>query len=107
MSSHRWPRLQIEGQSVPKLSFYPRGTHHSAWFILQRIGHIHDSGAGIAHCFPVPARAVLIAGKEGEIHFLELLGTHTLDETDFVSNGLQLAKRFVVIQQLGIERREV
>jgi len=30
-----------------------------------------------------------------------------LDETDFVSNGLQLAKRFVVIQQLGIERRKV
>ena len=48
-----------------------------------------------------------IGGKEREIHFVELLGAYALDEADLVTHRFQLSQRFVVIEQLDVERREI
>ena len=107
MGHHRRPGLQLRSEHLAQLPLNPRRFHLRVRFVLQSVGEIDDRAAGFLRLFPVLAGAFLVAGEESEINFLELLRPHALDERNLVADRLQLAQRFVVIEQLDVERRKI
>src|ERR1700676_2937912 len=100
-------RLQLPNQKLPKLPADPRGTHYRVGLIFQSRREVYDGAARIACRFPVGAGRILVCGKESKIYILKLFGAHVLDECDLVSHCFQLSQRFIVIQQLDIDRRKI
>ncbi len=82
----------------------PAGKHPSR---LQRIGQIDDVAARLARHLPCIAGKVLLAGEEREIDVVQVLRQHALDEGRLLTDRLELAERFVVVQQADILSREI
>src|SRR5437764_5427671 len=101
------PRLKLREHHLGQLAFDPGRAHHRFRLILKGKGAVDDGTAGLAGKLPIFASALWIGGKEREIHFVELLGAYALDEADLVTHRFQLSQRFVVIEQLDVERREI
>ncbi len=99
--------LQFRGGDLSALPLDPYRPHAGPGFVFQRGGKIDDGTAGIASIFPVLACALFIRCKKSKVHVLKLLGAHSLDKTDLVAHGLELAEGLVVIEQANIGGREV
>ncbi len=107
MSHHRRPGLQLRSERLAQLALNPRRLHLRFRFVLQSVGEIDNRAARLLRLLPVLAGAFLVGSEEGEIDFVELLRAHALDERNFVAHGLQLAQRFVVIEQLDVDRGKI
>ena len=74
---------------------------------FQAIGKIDD----VAACFPSHrpgiASEIFIGGEKGEIHVLQVLGQHALDERRLFADSFQLTERLFVVEQANVLRREV
>src|ERR1700722_7092902 len=95
--------LQFRGRELTAFPLDPQRAHLGSRLILQSSGEVDDGAAGVAGVFPALARGLLVRGEESEIDVIELLRAHALDERDLVAHGLELAKRFVVIEQANID----
>ena len=101
------PGCKSGGSDLSALALDPQRAHAGSGFVFQRAGEIDDGAAGIAGALPVLARALFIGGEESEIHMLELLGAHALDEADLVAHGFELAQRLVVVEQAHVHRGKI
>jgi len=99
--------LQVRLPCLSALALHPERPDRGARFLFQCTGKIDNGAAGIAGALPVLASAFRIGGKEGKIHFGELLSPHTLDEVDFVARGFQLSDGLVVIKKAYIQGRKI
>ena len=48
-----------------------------------------------------------LGGEKGEVHVLQVLGKHALDEGGLLTDGLQLAQGLFIVEQTNIVGREV
>src|ERR1700757_919176 len=102
MRRYTWTWLQLRGSHLSPLALDPKRSHGCASLVFENGRQIDNRASRIASIFPTPPRALLIRSKEAEIHMLELLGSHALDEADLVAHGFQLSQRFIVVQQTDI-----
>src|SRR5258708_7891572 len=99
--------FQIELRRLAQLPSNPRSTDWSVRFILERVGDVDNSAAGLARNLPVGPGELFVGGEEGEIHALKLVAADWLNKRYFVFHGIQLPQRFVVIEQAYVVGGEI
>src|SRR5689334_8095523 len=95
-------RLQLRRSDLSPLALDPQRPNGRPSLVFECSREIHNGASCVPGVFPTAARAVLIRGKEREVHVLELLGAHALNKTDLVAHGFQLTERLVIIQQTNV-----
>ncbi len=96
----------IFGRNI-QLVLNPRRPQQHAFLVFERIGEVDDVAAGFARHLPRIAGKGLIGSKEREVHVVQVLRQHALDEGRLLAYRLQLAERFVVVEQADILSRKV
>src|SRR5437588_9868239 len=112
MSDHNRRSSQVlRGWFVTRFAlqflFYPWRTDGDVTFSIQGIRKIKNCGPGLEGALPVPASKSGVGGKEGKIDVAKMFGVGGLDNCGFVAHLIELAKRFIVVEQLYVGDRKI
>ena len=107
MSNGHRDRGKVHARSKTQLALHPRSAQQNALLVLQSVGKIDDVAARLARHLPGIAGEGFVGGEEGEVHVLQVLRKHALDEGRLLAHRFELAERLVVIEQTDVLRRKI